>query len=899
MRGVLSRHRPDVVACGILIAVPTLLFVIPTLLGHPPIVADNLIQNYPLRVLSGKILATGHLPEWNRLANSGTPLLGGLNAGALYPLTLPFAVLPGIVAWIINMVACYVAAGLGVYALARWLGLAPVPAFLGAISYAFMGMMVGQMVHLGVIQGQGWLPWVVLAMLVITRRIRTAEPAAGLGQRLSGALWPLLGLVVLVALVFLTGEPRSIADLEVVGFVTLVYCVFWADRGPGPAHRVLVALSIGAASIWGVMLAAIQLLPGESFIALSQRASLTESFFGSGSFALQRTVLLGIPDFFGGAGLLRQPSFFIDYNLPELSGYVGLFGLVALFAAFSQLFGTRRRERPAWLAFFVALGLVGLLLAWGQFTPFIHVMAQIPLLNKTRLQSRNLAIFDLAVSVLVAWFADRIFSGDFAHASLTGRRRYVTAAPLLVTALVALGAMAWPGGILEVFGASASQAAEGHFLLIWYGVSLMLVLLAVGYLWRCARWSPQGRKAALVAFIVLDSAVFMVSSATGLVSAAGTAEPSAAYAASVLGTQGRFALIDPNLTHLAETVALGQPNTNVFTGLSSVQGYGSLIGNSYGTATGAHNQNYLDPCGLTDGTYRQLRLSSLVVASDQLAPIISLPGQAPFPAVAAPVCPNETPVTKGLVRPFYFGAALTLTTLTLEARSETTSLPLHVEIIDPSGTTRVVRAVVTRLPRSWRVDLPTHPVAVGVVIAGPVHQVLESSTITDAAGLVYALDGPFQNALDRSGWALRGTSGTLQTFWATAGLVSPIVVSGAGQGSTATRLESTIWGSETDSVHLVHAGTVVRSEAYLPGWRVTVTPSSGGASKVVTVSQHGLVQSVSLPAGSWRLSWSYRAPRLALGMAISAVGGVALIGVVGFDLLRRTRRRRAGTTRER
>jgi hypothetical protein len=58
---------------------------LPALLGHPAIDGDNLIQNFPLRVLSGQQIASGHLPLFNPLANSGTPLLGGLNAGALYP----------------------------------------------------------------------------------------------------------------------------------------------------------------------------------------------------------------------------------------------------------------------------------------------------------------------------------------------------------------------------------------------------------------------------------------------------------------------------------------------------------------------------------------------------------------------------------------------------------------------------------------------------------------------------------------------------------------------------------------------------------------------------------------------------------------------------------------------
>src|ERR1700677_4921322 len=112
--------RPDRWALGWLVGIPLVLFVIPALAGHPAIDADDLIQNFPLRVLAGRQLATGHLPLLNPLTNSGTPLLGGLNAGALYPLTLLYVFIPPLVAWIFNMIVVYVTGAVGMFALLRW-----------------------------------------------------------------------------------------------------------------------------------------------------------------------------------------------------------------------------------------------------------------------------------------------------------------------------------------------------------------------------------------------------------------------------------------------------------------------------------------------------------------------------------------------------------------------------------------------------------------------------------------------------------------------------------------------------------------------------------------------------------------------------------------------------------
>src|SRR5580704_12773169 len=117
-----------------LLVVPVVVFVVPALFGHPVVAGDNQIQNYPLRVLSGQMLRAGHLPMWDPWIWSGSPLLGGLNAGSLYPGTWIFAVLPGLVAWTANLVFLYWVAAFGIYVLARMYGLTPLASALGGAS---------------------------------------------------------------------------------------------------------------------------------------------------------------------------------------------------------------------------------------------------------------------------------------------------------------------------------------------------------------------------------------------------------------------------------------------------------------------------------------------------------------------------------------------------------------------------------------------------------------------------------------------------------------------------------------------------------------------------------------------------------------------------------------------
>ena len=67
------------------------------------------------------------LPVYNPYIWGGAPLLGGWNAGALYPFTFLFAALPGAGAWTLNVLAVYWVAALGMYAFLRTMRLRPVP----------------------------------------------------------------------------------------------------------------------------------------------------------------------------------------------------------------------------------------------------------------------------------------------------------------------------------------------------------------------------------------------------------------------------------------------------------------------------------------------------------------------------------------------------------------------------------------------------------------------------------------------------------------------------------------------------------------------------------------------------------------------------------------------------
>ena len=888
-----------------LLLVPLLAFVVPALCDAPALSGDNLIQNFPLRAFSGELLRQGHLPLWNRFIWSGSPLLGGMNAGSFFPLTFLFVVVPAIGAWVLNMTAVYWVAGLGTYWLLRQYGIRPLAGFLGAAVYAYSGVMIGQMVHLGIIQGLALMPVIVLAILKISwavfgvgpaTRTRFTEdgleaPGADLVESgVPSSPWPwVVGLAVLVGLIMLTGEPRSIAETEIVGAALALWLTLrgYGDAAVSSGRRVRFLGAIVLAGAWGVAIGAAQLLPGYDFINLSQRANEPYSFFASGSLHTQWTVLLLVPDLFGGSGTLHQPVYFNDYNLPEVTGYVGLLPLVACAALLTRTFG-RNRDRAAadWAPWFF-LALLGLLLAWGQYTPLGGLFGHIWIFGRTRLQSRSLGIVDLALAVLFAFWADRGLGHRHQWLGTAGWRRWVSAAPPMAAAVVCVVAIAFQRQLESAFGAFRSGAGMTPWFVAQLVVALAVVALVLG--WRHlgvdrARW-------VLSAVVVVDLTLFGLSSATGFASATpDVVEPSKAEAASVLGTEGRFAIYYPASDYV-QLGAIGQPDLNVFTTLPSVQGYGSIVDNTYGTATGSHSIDTLDRCALARGVFTPLRLRTLLTAPAQLAPEVPSSGVVPSPP---PPCPGAPPAGTAQERTWYFGQALTLTraTLVTPRRSASTALAgSRVGVLRAGGAVVFPALTIRAAGDHATVTFRSPEGAVGLVVRGNPRAVSDTSEVTTADGPRYALVGSVQDALGQPGWAFTGTWAGNARFERVR-VRPPVWIESGPAGATATEVETADNGAEVDRVTTSAPALLVRSESNLPGWRATAVPTTGGASRPLPIRAVGLIQGVRLPAGSWTVTFTYRAPGLDLGLAGSAVGIGAVLIAVGVRVARRRRVRR-------
>jgi hypothetical protein len=885
--------RADRWALWWFLIVPAALFIIPALFGRPAIDADNLIQNFPLRVLAGQQIASGHLPLLDPLTNAGTPLLGGMNAGALYPLTVIFAFVPGIAAWIFNLIVVYVTAAVGVFILLRWHGLRTVPSFAAAMSYAYSGAMIGQVVHLGVIQGYSFIPWATVIMLALSRRIKRVPDNATWIEFARVSLPWICAVAVLWGLTFLTGEPRGIVDIElltiiVVPSVLLLRTSYWLTTWRA---RTAYLLTLLVGFLWGVGLGLVQLLPGWSFINFSQRSEVNYWFFGAGSLAVRWTVLLFEPDIFGGSGIFGQSGFFANYNLAEVTGYAGLLALMAA-AAFLTRFtrrGWKGAERD--FAIYFVIGVVGLFATWGNFTPVGHLFRAIPVFGSTRLQSRNVILVDFALAAVLGWWLQHVQDKKEQRAGLGSRARWLTLTPAFIVAGLSVALIGWGPAITSHWGVPSGSAHFASGLKLTDAIYLVLALAAIG---AALRWrhSPRFFKA-LLGILVADLLIFSMFSSTGLVGGAGPRESSRSDAVALFGTKGRFALIGNGGARTGVFRELGEPNMNVFTGLDSVQGYGALISTIYDDATGTHPQATLDACHLADGTFTQLRLNAIAISTTELATNTEL-----TPTQSASCVVNKPELSTRR----YFGQLLKVKSITIRGveGNALSAGPFSIQLLNGRGVAiggalsevGGPRGRATTSVRRATFSLEAPRLAAGFVVRSSSGVAVGGAAVATAnGGPSYSLNDDFQLALSTTSWHLTSTQDGFSVLKAKSILPEAWLTSPSS--GRVTKIRSASWGDTWVSVSLNTATVLERSEAYLPGWRATALNATTGKSVQLKVHRSGLIESVQVPKGTWTIHFHYHAPYIEVSTVVSAGSLVLLLGAATGLALQRRRRHNA------
>jgi hypothetical protein len=409
MKGV-RRFWPGAVLAGL----PLVLYA-PFLFGGKVLYwGVYLLQFYPWRQLAVEQIRAGHWPLWNPYLGAGTPLAANLQTAAFYPLNVLFLLMPVERAFGWELALHVALAGLFAYYLGRILGLRRVGALVCGLAYGTGGYVVAHWVFPTIVCAAAWLP----LMLALTERLlsniqRRSSNRPGIGHW----ILDIALLAVAIAMQLLAGHAQtSFYSLLIVAAFALVrirhYVSGQTERRPWARSYVLRGVvPVGLALVWGLALAAIQLLPTAELAVHSQRpGTLTDLQFAYElSFWPWRLISLAAPDFFGNPA---RGGYWAYGTYWEEAAFAGVLPLLSAGLAMATWWRQRRAREKGSLAlvpFLAALALASVVLALGNHTPIYPLLFRyVPGFGLFQAPARAIVGYALAIPLLAGIGVDTL-----------------------------------------------------------------------------------------------------------------------------------------------------------------------------------------------------------------------------------------------------------------------------------------------------------------------------------------------------------------------------------------------------------------------------------------------------------------------------------------------------------
>ncbi|MCO6452486.1 MAG: YfhO family protein [Caldilineales bacterium] len=333
---------------------------------------------YPTYHFIQSSLREGVWPLWNPHLYSGTPFVGEVQSGILYPPhLLRFLVGPTLVYRDMQALAMLHVwwAGVGGYFLARGLRIGRAAAVFAAIAFMFSDVFIVHFGNLNLIAVLSWLP---LALLGVHRTLEQGGWRPALGAGLALGIGTLAGHVQM-----------TLFSLMTVALWVGLWLLINRDRFGELWRPALKAIAVPTVIAIGIMSPI--LLPGLQASALSARTDW--SYAQAVGFSLSPAQLIGliIPNFFGRGPMLHWGLW------PRVEvGYIGILTL-----ALAVMGVALRRDRLTWLL--IGLASVSLAFSLGVYS-IVHGWFTwlLPGLDQLRAPARFIFLFDLAVALLAA-----------------------------------------------------------------------------------------------------------------------------------------------------------------------------------------------------------------------------------------------------------------------------------------------------------------------------------------------------------------------------------------------------------------------------------------------------------------------------------------------------------------
>jgi hypothetical protein len=470
-----------------------LLMALPIALGRVYATDDLAYCSLPLRSFFAGCLAAGQDPSWCPALFGGFSLYGE-GGGFAHPLVRGlYGALPLDLALNLEVIWPYpvMIAGFALL-LGRW-GLRRDAALFGGLVFAFGGYNVLQYIHTSVSSLLGHLPWLLLSIDVALRS----------GDRRRAA-------TARIALSLLTASQILIGHIQYLWISMLgeaLYALFLTWLIPEARRRLTgLAASVG----FGILAGAIQLLPSWEAFRDSRRERPTLTYVASGSLPpvnllqpvapyLTRSRVM-TPPMATDDGVLMPAVSMADWRVHEFAAYLGSSVPVLL----AWLLVSRRKlagsARPLAL-FSLGLAAIGLVLAFGDFTPLFRLMVKVPVIGRFRISARYLVLYQAAGAMLAALAFATLANTSDGTERVPWRRLWPVGLPLALSLFLCLAPGlpegVWPPYLRGETIAASPLPATGPLLV---GLATALVVLAARG-WR-------GALPVLVVFAAVDQASY-------------------------------------------------------------------------------------------------------------------------------------------------------------------------------------------------------------------------------------------------------------------------------------------------------------------------------------------------------------------------------------------------------
>ena len=329
-------------------------------------------------------LAAGDVPLWNPHTFAGGPFVGGFQSALFYPLNLVYLLLPLGTALDLEAFFACVLMAFFTYAWARNAEQTPLGGFLAAVT-ATLGATFWLRIMAGMETVTSTLAWTPLLFLATDRAL--ARPGLG----------PFLLATLGFAMQLLAGYP-TYAALTVFALGIYVLC-----RLPGASHRVGTLVTLSAAGLLGLALAAIQIGPGLETTSESVR-NLGMGFRFASSFPMppENFALFFFPGLYG--DVLSTPywaqSFFWDAN-----PYIGIGSLILAIVGLAH--GPRSHVWPA-LVLVLLFGVASVGRALPVYSFLYH---WVPLFQLVRAPSKLVFFTCFPLALIAGFGADALAGG--------------------------------------------------------------------------------------------------------------------------------------------------------------------------------------------------------------------------------------------------------------------------------------------------------------------------------------------------------------------------------------------------------------------------------------------------------------------------------------------------------